>query len=100
MGVMLQTDAQNQRLCLHNVLVINKETNNDTWDNKLTTWSHESNESLFITNIIQTIFFVKQNIKKTSENNFSGDKIQPSLKKNESYENAKQGKKDSKGLTR
>ncbi len=46
------------------------------------------------------LFFVKQNIKKTSENNFSGDKIQPSLKKNESYENAKQGKKDSKGLTR
>ncbi len=68
MGVMLQRDAQHQRLYLHNVLVIDKETAKVSNDNKVTTWSNETNDNLSITSILQNALFVKDDNKNLSVN--------------------------------
>ena len=61
MGVMLQRDVKTQRLYLHNV-VIEKEALEVSQDDLLTTGSHEDNEHLFITSLLQNALAVKTEI--------------------------------------
>lgn len=68
MGVMLQRDYQSQRLYLHNV-AIEKETSIEPPAHRLTTGSLDSEGRLFITTILQNAINVKQEIRRTSENN-------------------------------
>ena len=57
MGVMLQRDAQNQRLYLHNVVLKEKTTNSQEVD-LLTTGTYNENDRLFITSILQKVLSV------------------------------------------
>ena len=66
MGVMLQRDANKQRLYIHNV-VIEEETPTFSPANLLTTGANENNERLFITNILQDALNVKHQIKLDKE---------------------------------
>ena len=61
MGVMIQRDVRTQRLYLHNV-AIEKEASEISQDDLLTTGSHESDEHLFTTSILQKALAVKYNI--------------------------------------
>ncbi len=57
MGVMLQRDAQNQRLYLHNVVIKEKTTKSQEVD-LLTTGTYNENDRLFITSILQKVLSV------------------------------------------
>ena len=65
MGVMLQSDTQNNRLYLHNV-VIAKEASDSQVD-LLTTGTDESNEHLFMSSILQKINYVNTSTEKSDE---------------------------------
>ena len=68
MGVMLQRDAQKQRLYLHNVVAIKKEEAITlSQDDSLTNWSDESDSRLFITSILQKAINVKADKQKTEK---------------------------------
>ena len=62
MGVMLQRDAQNQRLYLHDV-VIEKEASDFTQEHLDSTGPYEENENLYTSSILEKIVEVKRNIK-------------------------------------
>ncbi len=68
MGVMLQRDAQNQRLYLHNVVSIKKENDSNLSVSRLLTRPTENEDNLFITSILQKVLSVKQKPKNKSEN--------------------------------
>ena len=68
MGVMLQRDDRNQRLYLHNV-AIEKEAVDATTGILVTTGRVEANDRFFTTSILQNAINVKQEIRRTSENN-------------------------------
>ncbi len=73
MGVMLQRDIRTQRLYLHNV-AIEKEASEISQDDLLTTGSHESNENLFVTSILQNALVVKyQNMLSNKKNDGSDE---------------------------
>ena len=57
MGVMLQRDAQNQRLYLHNVAIKEEGTPHSKVD-LLTTGTYENDDRLFITSILQKVLNV------------------------------------------
>ncbi|MBP3376197.1 MAG: hypothetical protein J6L83_05485 [Clostridia bacterium] len=64
MGVMLQRDAQNQRLYLHNVILKEKTINSQEVD-LLTTGTYDENDRLFITSILQKVLSVNTSDEKS-----------------------------------
>ena len=66
MGVMLQRDAQNQRLYLHNVILKEKTINSQEVD-LLTTGTYDENDRLFITSLLQKVLSVNTSDKKSSD---------------------------------
>lgn len=73
MGVMLQRDANTQRLYLHNV-VIEEETTTYSSAIPLATGADENNDRLFITNILQDALNVKKKLKQNGIENPSDNK--------------------------
>jgi len=63
---MLQRDAQNQRLYIHDV-EIDKETTDFTPVDLLTTGTGETKNHLFITNILQRILKIKYSDRKNTK---------------------------------
>lgn len=73
MGVMLQRDSNSQRLYLHNVASIRKETRTTSRADSLTNWTGEEDSRLFITSILQDAINVKVNGENSSDKQFALD---------------------------
>lgn len=74
MGVMLQRDANSQRLYLHNV-VIDEKTSKSARADLLTTGAVENNDRLFITSILQKALDVKNSGEIAQKKNLPDTKV-------------------------
>ncbi|MBO5110533.1 MAG: hypothetical protein J6D21_07440 [Clostridia bacterium] len=81
MGVMLQRDAQNQRLYLHSVLSLSteEEATVSSQVGRVTNGTHEDDNHLFMPSILQKAVDVKRNLKKSSVKESRKPKSQTSV---------------------